>query len=88
MSPHCAKTRPRPPDTILRRILARHPVRISVRTSGGTDGRPLRRRLFQVQKTRKPSRCQAMTVSSFAITGAVGSLEHVQLMAERDDIEM
>jgi len=29
-----------------------------------------------------------MTVSSFAITGAVGSLEHVQLMAEREDIEM
>jgi hypothetical protein len=36
-------------------------VRISVRTSRGTVGRPTRRRLFQVQNRRNPWRCQAMT---------------------------
>ena len=36
--------------------------RIRARTSVSTLGRPVRRRLFQVQKRRKPRRCQAMTV--------------------------
>src|SRR5262249_34601034 len=41
---------------------------MSVRTSGGTGGRPPRRQLFHVQNRRKPLRCQAMTVSGFTIT--------------------
>ena len=43
-------------------------VRINGRTSGGTPGRPSRRRLFHVQKSRKPWRCQARTVSGLTIT--------------------
>jgi hypothetical protein len=46
-------------------------VRISVRTSAGTVGRPKRRRLSQVHQSRKPRRCQAMTVSGLTITIAV-----------------
>jgi hypothetical protein len=38
-------------------------VRISARTSAGTVGRPMQRRLFQAHYSRKPRRCQAMTVS-------------------------
>src|SRR5438132_656779 len=37
-------------------------------TSGATVGRPVRRRLFQVQNKRKPRRSQAMTVSGSTIT--------------------
>jgi hypothetical protein len=46
-------------------------VRISVRRSAGTVGRPMRRRLFQVHHSRKPRRCQAMTVSGLTRTSAV-----------------
>ena len=46
-------------------------VRISERTSAGTVGRPMRRRLFQAHQSRKPRRCQAMTVSGLTITSAV-----------------
>jgi hypothetical protein len=46
-------------------------VRISVRTASGTVGRPVRRRLFQVQSNRKPRRCHAMTVSGLTMTSAV-----------------
>jgi hypothetical protein len=45
-------------------------VRISVRTSSGTVGRPTRRRLFHVQNRRKPWRCHAMTVSGLTMTSA------------------
>ncbi len=45
--------------------------RMGSRTSRGTGGRPpIRRRDFQVQKRRKPFRCQAMTVSGFTVTSA------------------
>ena len=45
--------------------------RISVLTSAGSGGRPRRRgRDFQVQKARKPLRCQAITVSGLTITAA------------------
>ena len=39
--------------------------------SAGTLGRPRRRRLFHVHHSRKPCRCQAMTVSGFTITSLV-----------------
>ena len=45
-------------------------VRINWRTSRGTLGRPTRRRLFHVQKSRKPRRCQARTVSGLTMTTA------------------
>jgi hypothetical protein len=35
-------------------------VRISMRRSSGTVGRPVRRRLFHLQNSRKPRRCHAM----------------------------
>ena len=41
--------------------------RINARTSDATPGRPVRRRLFQVQNRRKPRRCHAMTVSGLTI---------------------
>src|SRR4029453_1453971 len=45
------------------RGLARAMVRMSARTSGATAGRPGPcRRVFQVQTSRKPARCQRMTV--------------------------
>ena len=45
--------------------------RIKSRTSIGTAGRPgCPRRIFQVQNSRKPLRCQAITVSGFTITRA------------------
>ena len=46
-------------------------VRISVRTSAGTVGRPMRRRLFQAHHRWKPRRCHAMTVSGLTMTSAV-----------------
>ena len=49
------------------RVGFRHPAN-QLRTSGGTPGRPSRRRLFHVQKSRKPRRCQARTVSGLTIT--------------------
>ena len=45
-------------------------LRIRVRTSRGTDGRPIRPRLFQLQNERKAWRCQAMTVSGLTMTTA------------------
>ena len=45
-------------------------VRINWRTSGGMPGRPTRCRLFHVQKSRKPRRCQAKTVSGLTMTSA------------------
>jgi hypothetical protein len=45
--------------------------RISARTSGGTDVRPIRRRLFQLQNERKARRCQAITVSGLTMTSVV-----------------
>jgi hypothetical protein len=42
-----------------------------VRTSAGTVGRPMWRRLFQAHHSRKPRRCQAMTVSGLTMTSAV-----------------
>jgi hypothetical protein len=47
--------------------LASAMARINWRTSGGTPGRPSRRRLFHVQKSRKPRRCQARAVSGLTI---------------------
>jgi hypothetical protein len=45
--------------------------RIKSRTSLGTAGRPaLPRRIFQVQKSRKPLRCQAMTVAGCTMARA------------------
>ena len=49
-------------------------MRISVRMSAGTVGRPMRRRLLQVHHSRKPRRCQAMTVSGLTMTSAVRHL--------------
>jgi len=43
-------------------------LRISARTSGGANGRPIRRRLFQLQNDRKARRCQVMTVSGLTMT--------------------
>jgi hypothetical protein len=40
-------------------------------TSAGTVGRPMRCRLFQAHHSRKPRRCQAMTVSGLRMTSAV-----------------
>ena len=40
------------------------------RTSRGRAGRPVRCRLFQVQKRRKPCRCHAMTVSGLTMCTA------------------
>jgi len=54
--------------------LARDIVRISARTSEGTVGRLVRRRLFHVQTRRKPRRCQARTVSGLTMTSAVRQL--------------
>jgi hypothetical protein len=45
-------------------------LRINKRTSDGMVGRPRRRRLFQVQKSRKPRRCHARTVSGLTMTTA------------------
>ena len=45
--------------------------RISARVLASTVGRPVRRRLFQVQKRRKPRRCQAMTVAGCTTCSAV-----------------
>ena len=50
---------------------SRHILRIRSRTSRGTNGRPgWPRRTFQVQNRRKPSRCQATTISGW--TMAIG----------------
>ena len=46
-------------------------VRMRLRTSAATGGRPLRRRLFHVQNNRTPWRCHARTVSGFTMTRAV-----------------
>ena len=46
-------------------------VRIKVRMSAVAVGRPSRRRLFRVHQSRKPCRCQAMTVSGLTRTSAV-----------------
>jgi hypothetical protein len=53
-------------------------VRIRVRTSGGTVGRPTRRRLFHVQNRRMPWRCQAMTVSGLTMTSAARHSFHTR----------
>ena len=54
-----------------KRGLARDIRRISARTSGETLGRPGPfRRLFQVQKSVKPARCQRMTVSGWTMETA------------------
>ena len=45
-------------------------LRINKRTSDGMVGRPRRRRLFQVQKSRKPRRCHARTVLGLTMTTA------------------
>jgi hypothetical protein len=52
------------------RGLARVILRIRFRTSPGTEGRPLRFRLFHLQYRRKPFRCQAITVSGLTISSA------------------
>src|SRR5260370_30229497 len=52
------------------RGLARLIFRIRLRTSGDTHGRPSRWRLFQFQYSRKPLRCQAMTVSGLTRSSA------------------
>ena len=46
------------------------------RTSGGTAGRPVRCRLFQVQNRRKPRRCHAMTVSGLTMCRAERQPRH------------
>src|SRR5260221_6572497 len=48
--------------------------RISLRISGGTVGRPPRRRDFQRQYALKPARCQRMIVSGLTITNASQAL--------------
>jgi hypothetical protein len=45
--------------------------RMSVRVSVGTVGRPIRRRLLQAHHSRKPRRCQAMTISGLTMTSVV-----------------
>ncbi len=50
------------------RGLARLIFRIRFRTSLDTEGRPSRWRLFQFQYSRKPLRCQAMTVSGLTMS--------------------
>jgi hypothetical protein len=52
-------------------VVALDMVRIRKRTSAGTAGLPVRPRLFQVHRTRKPCRCHAMTVSGLTMTSAV-----------------
>src|SRR5713226_3465 len=52
------------------RGLARLISRVRSRVSLETGGRPFRTRLFNVQYSRKPFRCQAMTVSGFTISRA------------------
>jgi hypothetical protein len=51
-------------------------VRISLRTTSGTVGRPVRPQLFQVQNKRKPRRCRAMTVAGLTMTRAVRHRVH------------
>jgi hypothetical protein len=63
-------------------------VRIRSRSSGWTVGRPKGRRVFQLQKTRKPRRCQATTVSGLTITRDVRHLCHtreIQTQRRRSD---
>jgi hypothetical protein len=55
---------------------SRDMVRITARTSEATGGRPLRRRLLQVQNRWKPWRCRANTVAGFTMTSAVRQLLH------------
>jgi hypothetical protein len=55
-------------------------VRITVRMSADTVDRSRRCRLFQAHHSRKPRRCQAMTVSGLTITSAV---RHPVQMHER-----
>jgi len=45
-------------------------LRIRAWTSGGTDDRPIRPRLFQLQNRRKARPCQATTVSGLTMTMA------------------
>ena len=45
-------------------------LRISLRTSSGTGGRPARCRRIHVQNMRTPWRCQAMTVSGLTMMSA------------------
>src|SRR5487761_1090729 len=52
------------------RGLARFILRSRSRTSPGTEGRPLRFRLFHLQYRRKPFRCQAITVLGLTISSA------------------
>jgi hypothetical protein len=68
------------------RGLASDMVRINAWTSAGTAGRPVRRRLFQVQNRRKPRRCQATTVSGFTRTSAArqsGQIRENQTQSSR-----
>jgi hypothetical protein len=53
-------------------------VRISARTSPATVGRPVRRRLFQRQNSRKPCRCHAMTVSGLTMMIAARHSVHAR----------
>ena len=56
---------------------SRHMRRMRPRTSGETGGRPLRReRDFQVQKRRKPLRCQPITVAGLTIAKAPRQAGH------------
>ena len=52
-------------------------LRISAGTSGGTLGRPVRRRLFQVQKSLKSRRCHATTVAGCTRTIARRQSLHI-----------
>jgi len=52
------------------RGLARLIFRIRLRTSGDTDGRPSRWRLFQFRYSRKPFLCQVTTVSGLTMSNA------------------
>lgn len=62
------------------RGFSRHIWRISSRTSWGTGGLPvLPRRIFQVQNSRYPLRCQPITVCGCTMASA-----HRQLLQTRD----
>lgn len=53
------------------RGLAKLTLRTNSMTSFKTDRRPCGRRLFQLQYSRNPLRCQAITVSGLTMTSAV-----------------
>src|SRR5258708_7884542 len=69
-NPFCGRMRGGAPHSGLAMLISW----ISLRMSGGTVGRPLRRLDFQRQYALKPARCQRMTVSGLTIANASQAL--------------